>query len=258
MKLQPSWNPTEANPDLMTLDQIVDYLNIHTATLRFSDPVTHVYNPLEYAREGYVKYVTRYGTEPKSVVLAGMNPGPWGMVQTGIPFGDVTSVRDWLGISAQIGRPHHLHPKRPVYGFSCPRSEISGRRVWGWAESRFGTPESFFEFFFVANYCPLAFFNESGRNITPDRLRKKDRIALFDICDHAMVQTVRSLNAKHVIACGTFVFERLRKILQNDFVEISRVTHPSPANPRANKGWSDIMNVHIMQHRIVPEKDLLS
>ncbi len=38
----------------------------------------------------------------------------------------------------------HQHPKRPIEGFDCARSEVSGRRLWGWAALRFGSAETFF------------------------------------------------------------------------------------------------------------------
>ena len=34
----------------------------------------------------------------KEAVFLGMNPGLWGMAQTGVPFGTVSLVRDWMGI----------------------------------------------------------------------------------------------------------------------------------------------------------------
>ena len=95
------------------------------APLRFGNPVTHVYNPLEYASAPYAAYLRAYGGSRKRVVFLGMNPGPFGMVQTGVPFGDVGHVRDWLGIEAAVGRPPRIHPKRPIDGFACQRSEVS-------------------------------------------------------------------------------------------------------------------------------------
>ena len=106
--------------------------------LRFAAPVTHVYNPLGYARAPGRAYLERYGALPGRVILLGMNPGPWGMVQNGIPFGEVSLVRDWLGIRGKIARPAREHPKRPVLGMQCRRSEVSGARLWGWAKGRFG------------------------------------------------------------------------------------------------------------------------
>ncbi|MEY2548001.1 MAG: single-strand selective monofunctional uracil glycosylase [Verrucomicrobiota bacterium] len=119
--------------------------------LRFAPPVTHVYNPLRYAWRAHELYLRRYANTPKRVLFLGMNPGPFGMAQTGVPFGQVAAVRDWLGITAPIERPPREHPKRFVTGFDCERSEVSGQRLWGLFAKRFGVPEKFFRDHFVAN-----------------------------------------------------------------------------------------------------------
>ena len=147
----------------MTLVDVSRALSESVSRIRFAAPVHCVYNPLDYARGPHELYVTRYGGGPKEVLLLGMNPGPFGMVQTGVPFGDVTMVRDWLRVSAPVEKPQHEHAKRPVLGFDCLRSEVSGARLWGWARDRFGTPDRFFRRFFVANYCPLAFMEAGAR-----------------------------------------------------------------------------------------------
>jgi len=108
--------------------------------LAFGAPVTHVYNPLAYARAPHDAYLARYGATPKRVVYLGMNPGPFGMAQTGVPFGEVALVRDWLGIQAAVDKPVPEHPKRPIEGFACVRSEVSGARLWGALKQRYGTP----------------------------------------------------------------------------------------------------------------------
>ncbi|MDX1649779.1 MAG: single-stranded DNA-binding protein, partial [Myxococcota bacterium] len=64
--------------------------------LSFGPPVTHVYNPLLYARRSWERYLERFGGGRRRVVFLGMNPGPFGMAQTGVPFGSVAFVRDWL------------------------------------------------------------------------------------------------------------------------------------------------------------------
>jgi single-strand selective monofunctional uracil DNA glycosylase len=221
------------------LDELLDEL----APLDFAPPVTHVYNPLRYARRSHDLYLDRFGHAAKEAVLVGMNPGPWGMAQTGVPFGEIEAVRDWLGIEAPVGKPADEHPKRPVEGFACTRSEVSGRRLWGWARERFGTPEAFFERFFVYNYCPLSFLEDSGRNRTPDKLRKPERQALFAACDRALRRTVETLSPRLVIGIGKFAEDRARLALDGadeatDF-EIGRILHPSPASPAANRGWAE-------------------
>ncbi|HMJ13450.1 MAG TPA: uracil-DNA glycosylase family protein [Polyangiaceae bacterium] len=208
--------------------------------LNFSAPVAYVYNPLVYARRPHELYLTRYGSGPKPVVLLGMNPGPFGMAQTGVPFGDVCAVRDWLGISADVARPLHEHPKRPVRGFSCERREVSGSRLWGWAEQRFGDPQRFFEQFFVVNYCPLAFMEESGRNLTPDKLPASERGPLFELCDRALSQTIKVLEPEIVIGVGAFAEQRARQALGSGPIRIGTILHPSPASPKANRNWAGL------------------
>ncbi|MBN2053429.1 single-stranded DNA-binding protein [bacterium] len=224
----------------MNLMDITDRLVQEVAALTFGNPVAHVYNPLRYAREPYDEYCLRYGRSPKRIVMVGMNPGPWGMVQTGVPFGDVDSVRGWLGIQGSVVIPPDQHPRRPILGFKCPRSEVSGRRVWGWARDRFGTPDRFFSTCFVANYCPLAFLEESGRNRTPDKLPKWEREPLFAVCDRALAATVAWLGAGLVLGFGAFAEARCRVALRDLPVRACGMAHPSPANPRANRGWSEL------------------
>ena len=208
------------------------------APLRFGPPVTHVYNPLRYAWEPYTDYLERFGTGSKEVLLIGMNPGPWGMTQTGVPFGEVTLVRDWLGVKGRVGRPEPEHPRRPVLGFACPRSEVSGARLWGWAKDRFKTPERFFSRFFIANYCPLVFMEESGRNRTPDKLPADEREPLLAACDDALARTFDALRPRWAVGVGAFAEKRLRSALAEKDVQIGRILHPSPASPVANRGWA--------------------
>ncbi|RME55864.1 MAG: single-stranded DNA-binding protein [Deltaproteobacteria bacterium] len=213
-----------------------------TANLTFSGPVSLVYRPLHYAWEAHEAYLRRYGAErPRRVVLLGMNPGPWGMAQTGVPFGAVRPVREWLGISAPIGRPEQEHPARPVRGLACRRNEVSGSRLWGWAQRRFEDPARFFSEFFVANYCPLLFLEASGRNRTPDRLPKGEREALFAACDEALTRLLEWFAPTFAIGIGVFAESRIRLVLEGrSDVTIGRLPHPSPANPAANRGWSEL------------------
>ena len=205
--------------------------------LAFAPPVAFVYNPLLYARAQFELYLERWGGAPKEVLLVGMNPGPFGMMQTGVPFGEVTLARDWLGIGAPVGRPAREHPKRPIEGFACARSEVSGARLWGWARDRFGTPERFFARFFVWNWCPLGFLAGSGRNLTPDKLPAGERRALETACDRALVEAVEALAPRHLVGVGAFAESALRRAC-GDRAPISRVLHPSPASPAANRGWA--------------------
>ena len=209
--------------------------------LRFGPDAAAVYNPLVYAARPHERYLKLAGAAPKRVIFLGMNPGPWGMAQTGVPFGEVAAVKDWLGIEAAVDRPEREHPKRPIEGFACARSEVSGRRFWGLFRERFGTAEVFFRDHFAANYCPLVFMNQSGANITPDKLSAEEAAPLFEICDRALADTIRLLKPQWVIGVGGFAKKRIdkvqEKIFRPDDFTAAQILHPSPANPRANAGW---------------------
>jgi len=223
----------------MKPEQIAKQLVGDVAALRFAPPVAFVYNPLEYAARSHAEYLRRFASSPKEALLVGMNPGPWGMAQSGVPFGDVAMVRDWMGIEAQIDSPERTHPKRPVEGFACERSEVSGTRLWGWARDRFGDADTFFERFFVWNYCPLSFLEEGGRNRTPDKLPKAEQQPLFEACDRALAALVDTLAPQWVIGVGKFAEDRAKAALGDEGPKLGRILHPSPASPAANRGWAE-------------------
>jgi single-strand selective monofunctional uracil DNA glycosylase len=213
-------------------------LRAQLASLRFAAPVTHVYNPLGYAWELHAQYLARYGSGRKRVVFLGMNPGPFGMAQCGVPFGEIAAARDWLKLSGAVGRPDPEHPKRPVTGLACTRSEVSGRRLWGLFAARFGTPERFFAEHFVANYCPLVFMEASGRNRTPDQLPAAESAPVEAACDRHLRELVAALEPEWLVGVGRFAALRAAEALQGRPVKIAQVPHPSPANPAANKDWA--------------------
>jgi single-strand selective monofunctional uracil DNA glycosylase len=212
---------------------LCDELAAHT----FAPPVSHVYNPLVYARAPHFDYLKRYGATPKRVIYLGMNPGPFGMAQTGVPFGEVSLVRDWLGVRGAVDKPSNEHPKRPILGFDCARSEVSGARLWGALKQRYPDPRKFFEHAFVVNYCPLVFMEESGRNRTPDKLPPKERAHLFAACDRYLRAISDALSPEFVIGVGNFAQERAALALADRGIEFGSIPHPSPANPAANRGW---------------------
>jgi single-strand selective monofunctional uracil DNA glycosylase len=221
------------------VEKLIAKLNREFAKLKFSVP--WVYNPWEYAQEAYLDYWRRYGQGHKEFMLLGMNPGPWGMAQTGIPFGEVVLARDWLGIRGKIGKPKVEHPKRPIQGWDCPRSEVSGRRLWGYLKERFPDPKDFFAKAYVANYCPLVFMEESGANVTPDKLPKAERAPLLEICDQFLAAHLEQMQPKKLVGVGKWA-EKQGKTLVDKLgldIEVTSIPHPSPANPGANKGWGN-------------------
>lgn len=204
--------------------------------LSFSDPVSVAYNPLNYARANHDGYLRRWANHGIDALLLGMNPGPWGMAQTGVPFGEVNAVRDFLKIDEGVDQPAAVHPKRPILGMDCPRSEVSGRRLWGWARDRFVTPDAFFQRFFAWNHCPLCFLEEGGRNRTPEKLPVAEREPLLAACDTALRAVVDVLAPRMVIGIGAWATRRAEAALPG--MPIGTILHPSPASPAANRGWA--------------------
>ncbi len=224
--------------------------------LRFGRPVACVYNPLEYAWGPHAAYLRRWGSGRKRVIFLGMNPGPWGMAQTGVPFGEVSLVRDWVGVCGPVGKPEREHPARPIEGFACRRSEVSGARLWGLFRDRFGDARSFFRGHFVANYCPLVFMEASGKNLTPDKLRASEAGPLAEACDAHLAAVIRAVGAEWVIGVGAFAEGRAMAVRDSRGLDIrvGRIPHPSPANPAANRGWAKMAEEAMIQ--IGPWKEL--
>ncbi|MDR1660827.1 MAG: single-stranded DNA-binding protein [Azoarcus sp.] len=214
-------------------------LSAAVEAMRFAAPVTHIYNPLDYAWDAHETYLRRFGDSRKKAVFLGMNPGPFGMAQTGVPFGEIAAVRDWLGIECPVGQPARPNPKRPVEGFACARSEVSGRRLWSLFRERFGAAEAFFADHFVANYCPLAFF-VGGRNLTPDKLPSAEQAVLLAACDEHLRALVAALEPEWVIGIGAWAENRAAAALgASGPRRLGRILHPSPASPAANRGWAE-------------------
>lgn len=224
-----------AHDDLVS---VMERLKSRVSRLRFGEPVAYVYNPLDYAWPVARAYFERYGRGPKEVLFLGMNPGPFGMAQTGIPFGEVAFVRDYLKLSGEIASPRHLHAKRPVLGFACPRSEVSGQRLWGAFAKRHPVADDFFARAFVLNYCPLLFLGETGVNLTPDKVAKQERQKLEAICDEALVEALAILRPKHIVGVGNYAAKRAALVTGRD--DVVTLPHPSPASPIANRGWEKI------------------
>ena len=219
-------------------------LSVQVAALRFLS-APYVYNPLDYARAPHEAYLERWGAKtPREVLMVGMNPGPFGMAQTGVPFGDVTMVREFVGVEGPVGKPADEHPRRPIAGFACHRSEVSGTRFWGWARDRFGTAERFFERVFVANWCPLVLMEESGRNLPPDKLAAAERTELFAACNDALARVAEVLQPELVVGVGRFAEQRAREALGTE-VRIGSVLHPSPASPAANNDWPGLVDTQL-------------
>ncbi len=197
----------------------------------------YVYNPLEYAWAAHRQFLEKYVNHKVNVLFLGMNPGPFGMMQTGIPFGEINAVREYLKIDAPVFKPEKEHPARPVLGFDTKRSEISGQRFWGLIKSVYPDPFGFFKYQTVFNYCPLGFLlnTKTAKNETPDHLMKSERDELERICSVYLSDIIDILGPSILVGVGKYAQKKLESVASRQLV--SSIIHPSPGNPLANVNW---------------------
>lgn len=205
-----------------------------------------VYEPTKYAWESYANYLSRYASGTGKTILLGMNPGPWGMAQTGVPFGAVSRVK-WLKVSGKVAVPKDTHPAYPVHGFKCEREEVSGDRLWGMLAERFRTPTKLSKKITVLNYCPLLFLEKNGkraRNLALNKVSNAQKI--LKICDAYLAEVLELLQPKQVIGIGGFAAQRLEAVAPAT-IPVGQILHPSPASPLANRGFAKLANQQLDQ-----------
>jgi len=200
------------------------------------DEDLYIYNPLIYASEMFYEYIREYVAFPTKYLFLGMNPGPFGMTQTGIPFGEINIVKDYLQLNKPIYSPLIEHPNRKVEGLNIKRSEISGQRLWNFIREKYPNPYSMKYNIYIANYCPLVFLSpeKTAKNITPNKLKKETRLKIDSVCDNYLFETIDLLECEKLIGIGKYAMGKLK----NDKIPFSSILHPSPASPLANKGWA--------------------
>ncbi|CAH0774060.1 unnamed protein product [Bemisia tabaci] len=190
-------------------NELVEKILTSGTDFKHDKNVAYTYNPLDYAAELHAQYVQRFCQGPKKILFLGMNPGPHGMTQTGVPFGEIPAVRDFLGIRGPVQQPKRSHPKLPVTGLNCSRSEPSGKRFWGLAkELSGGDPDVFFKNAIVYNYFPLSFITSAGRNITPVELNKGAQALIDKVGDEILSKVLKLFEVDTIVAIGAFAKKR--------------------------------------------------
>ena len=171
-----------------------------TEKLRFEAPVHVTYNPLTYAWGPHEQYVRTYGNGEKSHLFLGMNPGPFGMAQTGVPFGEVDAVVNWLHIRGEVGRPEHT--------YYCPL-------IWMGATGANITPDKL----------------PTEQRAAVDAVCMEHLLSLITILNpHTLVG---------VGAYATQKLRDAASRLPGKSFTIGTLLHPSPASPIANKLWPE-------------------
>ena len=223
------------------------------ARLRREIPVSAVYDPSDYAREPFENFLKLCASGRRRYLLLGMNPGPWGMAQTGVPFGTVSRVRDWMQIGGRIGRPAEMIASRPVTGWQCKREEVSGSRLWGLLAEMYGSADRLFSEIAVFNYCPLLFLQVDGsrtRNVTPDRLPAAVAARIGQACDRHLQQVIEELDARLLIGVGAYAHRCLARVAPDR--RCGGILHPSPASPAANRGFHQFASAQLRALKVAP------
>ena len=199
--------------------------------------VDAVYNPLAYAWEPHRAYLELASGGGAKTLLLGMNPGPHGMGQMGIPFAATSVVRELLKITnLEVGQPRKPHPKRPISGLDWPKEEVSGTRLWSLLANEYGSAESIFKSVFLLNHCPLMLFSgERATNITPDKITGPTTKALLERCDEHLREVVDIMQIERVIGVGRYSEKRALNALSGIDISVTTCWHPSPASPLANR-----------------------
>jgi single-strand selective monofunctional uracil DNA glycosylase len=209
--------------------------------LKFGAPAACVYRPLEYAWKPHARYLERFakGREARGVSRHESRPLRHGADRRALRRGGGCQGLD--GAERTGRKTADEHPKRPVEGFACQRSEVSGRRLWGLFAERFGSADAFFKDHFVLNYCPLVWMSETGANLTPDKLAAAEMAPVERACLAHLGEVIELLRPSFLIGVGAFAEERLRRAaeLNGSEARIGRILHPSPASPAANRGWAE-------------------
>jgi len=139
-----------------------------------------VWNPGLYGEPWHSRFRRCYPPAARPLVLFGLNPGPYGMAQTGIPFTDIRRLVSAL--PALVAELRNAGKRLEVPGLapvSLPpylsrTFEASSVRVYRFLERSWGDAERGWREVVAANPCPLLFIDtETGKNRTPADLRPR-------------------------------------------------------------------------------------
>ncbi|XP_036325238.1 single-strand selective monofunctional uracil DNA glycosylase-like [Rhagoletis pomonella] len=201
--------------------------------------ITHVYNPVEYASSIHCAYLEKYLDGPKRVVFVGMNPGSNGMGQTGVPFGNILTVRDEMGLTGSVQQPPSIHAKRPVSGLECNIEEPSGVRIWSlFKKLAGGSLNNFGRQCFVHNFCPLIFYDSAGHNITPSELKGDYKAKIGKACLDVLDLELDLLKTEILVVIGSYMHDMVKRSRHASSLKICKLPHPSPRSLN-NHNWPE-------------------
>jgi single-strand selective monofunctional uracil DNA glycosylase len=216
-----------------------------------------VLNPGRYGERWHARFRRAYPMSPRPLLVFGLNPGPYGMAQTGVPFTDLKRLesalpglwKDLVASGEPVTRPG-LAP--PSLARHLTRTfESSSVRVYRFLERAYGRPELALREVVFVNPCPLLFIDpETGANRTPAdlpralRARKAAELvhAFEELRRATVLEAVAELEPRGAILLGRDVAAAVGEALRAALGARSVVEweHPARAVPETwSRGLAD-------------------
>lgn len=159
-----------------------------------------------------------------------------------------------MKIDGSVQKPENELPNRPITGLNCTKSEQSGLRFWKLFEKICGEPETFFENCFVINFCNLAFFQSTGRNITPAELKGEEKRLLQEVSNEGLIKTIELIKPEIIISIGNYIDDRVKSLLKRKLISVSIqlkcILHPSPRSLN-NNNWNEKAEKWLIENDII-------
>ncbi len=214
-----------------------------------------IWNPGLYGETWHARFRRLYRPGQHPLVVFGLNPGPYGMAQTGIPFTDIRRLVSALpDLAAELrGRGERVEPPglappglRPYLSRSFESSAV---RVYRFLKKGWGGAERGWTEVVVANPCTLLFIDPAeGKNRTPAdlaraaRLRGSGRDQVRELVEsfgririRCAVESIEALSPRGAILLGKDVQAALGPALRRILGEARVIPweHPARAVPES-------------------------
>jgi single-strand selective monofunctional uracil DNA glycosylase len=193
-----------------------------------------VWNPALYAGKAHAEYLRRFPPRTGALLALGLNPGPYGMAQTGIPFTDCRTAKGDLGLPG-LDIPGFA-PKDLIARLKKPTGKWRGtyersslvvyaflKKAWG------GSLKGAYSNWFVGNPCPLLFLEPGGWNVTPAHPKLKKIAGMKELREVAVARFAAVLKPRGIVCLGADVAAAVEEVGEKLVGKDSYVRYPHPA-----------------------------
>jgi len=215
-----------------------------------------VWNPALYALDIYQEYLTKFPPEPGAILALGLNPGPYGMAQTGIPFTDCRTASGALGMEMTIpGKaPDDLISRlKKANGKWRGTYERSSLGMYRFLILAWGDIKTAYRNWFVGNPCPLLFLDPERWNVTPadPRLRRMKEVG--ELRQRAVIGFSEILNPRGIVCFGKDVAKAVGEVAIRQVGPDRVVFYEHPARAVPEK-WAAGLLQELTQRQLLTGK----